>query len=297
MAAACRRVVAGRTALGAALLIGLGTGNWTVSADGAWTHGLTLLMLSLGLVAFSRERPAWAGLAMAGAIFSRPQTVVAPAVMGLWTGIRQRRFRVVAVVAATSALGVVGLLAWYVGILGEWLPRSRYVTSVATGAASVGGTGGLLGIWRWLGSVGLWLVSPTRGIFVFSPFLLLLVPSLRQAWRCAPDWVRSSAAAALVYVVVQSRGNVWHGGGNYFGYRLQLEALTLAWPLLAIGYERWVLATERRRTTFAVLAMASVVVFAIGNLMLRPNSLAGFPAGEGSAALRVPSEAPGHVAS
>lgn len=276
MAVALRRLVAGHVAFGSAVVLALGTGNWSVAADGAWTHALTLLFLSLGLLAMSSDRFAAGGLSMAAAIFTRPQTAVAPLVMGLWSGVRRRSLRPVLVVAATSALGVVGLLLWYVPLFGEWLPRSSYVTSIATGAAVGGGTSPSHAALAWLGSLGLWLVSPSRGLFLFSPFLLVLVPAVRGGWRHAPEWVRSATVAGLVYVLVQSRGNVWHGGGNYFGYRLPLEALTLTWPLLTISFDRVVRHHPRWRTTVIQLSLAAILVFAVGATFLRPDPIAQF---------------------
>lgn len=273
MAAACRLIAPPLVALSSALLLALGTGNWSVSADGAWTHGLTLMFLAAGLLAMGQRRHAVGGLAMAGAILARPQTAVAPMVMGLWSGLKARSLRPVMAVASTSLLGVAGVVAWYRPLFGEWIPRAGFVSSIATGAAPSGGKGVLAGLVDWAGSLALWLVSPSRGLLVFSPFLLLLVPHLRNAWRGAPDWVRSSAMAGLVYVVVQSRGNVWHGGGNYFGYRLPLELLTLAWPLLTLAYLRGVHESSRRRPIFLVLAAASILVFLLGELFLRPDPL------------------------
>lgn len=288
MAAALRRLVAGHVAFGSATLLALGTGNWSVAADGAWTHGLTLLFLSLGLLSVSSDRFATGGLAMAGAILARPQTAVAPLVMGVWAGVQRRSSRPVLAVAATSALGVVGLLLWYVPLFGEWLPRTGYVTSIATGAAVGGGTSVFHAALAWLGSLALWLVSPSRGVFLFSPFLLALVPAVRAGWRHSPEWVRSATVAGLVYVVVQSRGNVWHGGGNYFGYRLPLEALTLTWPLLTLSFDRVVRQHPRWRTTVMQLGLAAIIVFAAGATVLRPDPMAEFERSVGGEAVSSP---------
>lgn len=50
------------------------------------------------------------------------------------------------------------------------------------------------------------LVSPGRGLLIGAPFLLLLLPGLRRAWRAAPHWVRSAAVGIGVAGMTLFRG-------------------------------------------------------------------------------------------
>lgn len=253
-----RRLVPARTALFAGLALGLATPNWSISADAAWNHGPTLLFLGLGLLASSHDRHGWSGLSMAAAITVRPHLAVAPAVLGLAEGWRQRRLGPVIAMAATSLLGLLAVVWFYNHFFGEPTMRPDQTAAFVSGDVNLTDHG-------WVMNTLLALGSPTRGLFFYAPFLLLLLPGIPAAWRGAPTWVRASAVSGLLYLGITTRADVFHAGHGFFGYRGLLELVTLAAPLLVLVYERYVRDRPRLRVATEVTTMACVVVFAIGS--------------------------------
>jgi hypothetical protein len=107
-------------------------------------------------------------------------------------------------------------------------------------------------------------LSPSRGLLILSPFLLMLIPGLRAGWRVAPDWVRASAVGGLGYLIMQLSGNRFTGGLGYFGYRVTMEPLVLCTPLLALAFQHWTAVVKWRLQAFSVLAVASLWTFSWG---------------------------------
>ena len=258
-----RRLGSGRHALAAGLVLGLGTSNWSVSADSSWNHGPTLLFLGLGLLLSAYERWAGSGLAWAASITVRPHTAVAAAAVGLMEGWHRRSVRIVATVGLLSGLGLLAIVWFYAAIFGDPSMRPGQLESFITGDVSNTSLG-------FLGNLFWSFFHPQRGLFVFSPFLLLLLPAIPAGWRRAPTWVRAGAIASMLYLVIQIRSDVFFAGKDFFGYRAPLETLTLAAPLLFLAYREW--APERRLWNRMVqaTAAASVAVFALGVTVLDP---------------------------
>lgn len=267
MAAVCRQLVPGRYALVAALTLGLGTAHWSISANALWTHGVTFLFLTAGLLLVSRERFAWGGLAMGFSVLTRPQTALVPAVVGIWEGVRRRSVRPVVLIGLTSGLGALALVVYSHYYFGSWLPIAGYAEWKVTGLGDVGGSRGPV---RLAGQVVQLAFHPHRGFFLYSLFLLPMMPALRRGWRASPTWVRSAAVGGVVYMLVQLQANEFHGGYSQFGYRLPLEMITMATPLLVVSYHEAIRQHERWAALVKVCTAGSIVLFALGATVLDP---------------------------
>jgi hypothetical protein len=257
-----RRLERRRVAWLAAAFLALGTGMWSVGADSMYTHGVGSLFLLLAVLATSTRRYTWAGAAFALAIVSRPQLAVIPAVIGLWEGMRYRQLRPIVQIGLVSAAGVVAMSIYSHAIFGTWLPVAGYSTDkVSAVVTSDGGT--------FLENIGMSLVHPQRGLLIYTPILLILLPGIWRGWRVAPAWVRSSAVAGVVYAMVQLRANGWEGGSGFFGSRLLLETLLLASPLLLLAFREFVLPCARGfRFAVGAVLMGSVVLHGLGATIL-----------------------------
>ena len=252
-----RRLAERRLALAAALTVGLGTGLWSVAADALWTHGPAALTLALGMLALSSRRYAGTGAAFGVAILVRPQLAVVPAVTGLWHGWRERSLRPVVTVGVISALGLAAMSLYSQALFGTWLPVAGYsegrVTAVVT-------TGGAEFSERLLHA----FINPARGVFIYTPLLLILLPGVVRGYRAAPAWVRSAALAGVVYFIVQFRANTWHGGRDFFGNRLALETLVLISPLMLVTFRRVLSGTRFGRRLVTAVAVGSIGLHALG---------------------------------
>jgi alpha-1,2-mannosyltransferase len=258
------RLVSPRAAAAAAGLAAFGTATWTVSGTALWAHGIDQLFIGLALLSLSRNRFALSGLAFAMGIITRPHLAVGAAISGIWASVERRSFRPALVMGLTSSLGLAALVLYNRIVFGQTtLLVGVYAARTDTAHDSMAGARSNYGLGYLIQIAGT-LISPARGVLVLSPFLLLLIPGLRRAWGGAPSWVRSSAVAALVYMAVQLTGNGFSGGTFFYSYRLPIEALTLASPLLVLAWREWTSRTDVRRVAFAVLAVISVAQHAIG---------------------------------
>jgi hypothetical protein len=252
-----RRLADRKLAVGASLVLAFGTGVWSVSADAMWTHGITHLTLILGVLAAADGRNVRAGAAFAASVLTRPHTAVVAAVLGLWSGWRSRRLRPVIVIGVVSGLGAVALAAYSQALFGTWQPIAGYRSNAITAAAT---TGPLLFLQRAVLTLG----HPARGVLIYTPFLLVLVPFAHHGWRASPWWVRAAAVGGSLYLVVQLLVNTWTGGSGFFGSRLTIETLVLTSPLLLRTWQVSVRHDERWKGAAVGLMVVAVVTHAVG---------------------------------
>lgn len=257
LALVLRRLAVPSVAVAGALVGGVATATWTVSADGLWPHGPTQLWLALGMLGLAAGHHARSGLALAAALLTRPNAAVVAAVTGAYAAWRQRSVRPAALLGGATALGLGALVAYNTWVYGAPSISGGYPSDFTDRLAE-------MGVRTYGENVLGTLVSPGRGVLLLSPFLLLLAPGLPAAWRAAPDWVRGSALAGLVYLAVHLRMNRFSGGTNFFSYRYPIEALTLAAPLLLLAWREWTARTAGRRRWLATAVTASIGMHALG---------------------------------
>ena len=101
------------------------------------------------------------------------------------------------------------------------------------------------------------LVSPSRGLLVYQPWVVLVLPGLWKARRAnrLPGWKMFCVAAITLHLALVANWRIWWGG-HCWGSRLLTEIvpllMLLALPVLAA------LCRERRGRLFlALLAVAS----------------------------------------
>jgi hypothetical protein len=159
-------------------------------------------------------------------------------------------------VGVTSLLGLGGLLLYNWQVHGNPDPVGGYNPDHLDRVAT-------MTIPRYLENVAGTLVSPGRGILVLSPFLVILALGLRAGWRRVPGWGRTTAVAGVLYMLFHLRINRFSGGFDFITYRLPLEPLTLAAPLLLASYLAWVRAKRWRMAAFWSLAALSFAIHAV----------------------------------
>jgi hypothetical protein len=269
LALALRRVVSPRTAWVGALIAGTATTTWTVSGTALWPHGPDQLYLAAALLALASGRALGAGLAFGLAALTRPPLAVVAAVTGIWAAIVHRSIRPVIAIGVPTATALAGFLAYSHEFWGGGL-QSQY--TAAGGGGDFQGNFldvGPSAIGRFFVNVLGTLVSTERGLLFGSPFLFVLVPGLRQAWRTAPPWLRSSTVGGVLYMAVQLKANRFSGGSVFWSYRYPLEMLTLMAPLLALAWHTYTAQTARRRAWFWSLVTVSLAVQTIGAFCFR----------------------------
>jgi hypothetical protein len=234
-----------------ALVFAFGTNTWMIGSQALWQHGIAELLLVGALLALTgpcTTPRALAAGALCGLIAgARPPDVLLAAALGLyglfWSG---RRAAWVAVGAAIP-LGLV--LAYNVVVAGNVL-----------GGYGIPKHGGFFRHGLLTGVAGL-LLSPTRGLLVFSPFLLLVPAAVARGLRegNARALTLLAGVGVLAQVLFYAKGD-WRAGHSW-GPRWLTDMLPLLVWMLPPG-----LASLRGigRRVFVLACGASMAVQAVG---------------------------------
>ena len=228
-----RRRVPPRTALWSSVAFGLASSVWATASQMLWQHGAVVLTLTLALLFLTwPERPYWsaagAGFALALGLITRP-TVMVLYLAGLGCQIlipgrfRERLFRV-----ALYALGGAPVLIFDQIYGGDFYN------------ASLGGYTGLQLAYfvpsKFLLGLGGVLVSPNRGLFVFTPIALLgfyglvrgSLRSLRERDPLYPLFSLAVAAHLFAVAIYREWGGGWTFGPRYLVCILPVLGLAAA---------------------------------------------------------------------
>ena len=246
------------TAVLVAILFAFGTSAWSTASRSLWQHGPSMLLLAAALLIMVRGGGLfWVGLLLAAAYVVRPTNVVPLAAAGAWTLVARRRELPSFLLGAGI---VIALFVWSnARIYGGWLPPyyrpGFYTTNYFVGDALAGN-----------------LVSPARGLFVFSPiFLLSIAGPLIKAWSRRLTLLDLSIAATIVLHwigISVSNGNWW--GGDSYGPRFFADMvpylIVLLLPVFAWLESARGAAFAAAATCVALLGTWSIGVHALGAL-------------------------------
>ena len=275
----CRRWLATLPSVAIALAYGLGTCVWSTTSQTLWQHPANALLLSTGAYAFTREREsllaaACAGLSLGLAVAARPTSAAFFAAAAAYLLLVDRRRLSAFLLAGVPPLAA--LAAFNLIYMGS--PFRIGQTAVAPGGAGLWDTplaAGLAGL----------LVSPSRGLFVFSPFLVLAIPGAILSWRRREyAALRPFTAGTAAVLLVQGKWIAWWGGHSY-GYRIVSD---LAVMLCIFMIPAWGWMAKRRSTAVAFLALLgwSVALQGAGAFLdqqtwnARPGRVVRLPSGD-----------------
>ncbi len=228
-----------------------GTTTWVIGSQALWQHGMAELLI-VGLLLLltgpcTAPRALAAGLLCGLIAGNRPPDVVLAAALGayglFWAG---RRW---AVLLAASVLPMVPVMLYNLGVahhvLGGYGLRGKAKFFQHDLLPGLGGV----------------LFSPTRGLLIFSPFLLFLI----LAWRHLPrergerGLTLAIGAGVVLQILLYAKAD-WRSGTSW-GARYMTDLLPLVvWLLVPV------VAALRGfgRTSFRLAVGAAVVIEAIG---------------------------------
>jgi len=244
----------GRWSLPLALAFAFGTNTWMISSQALWQHagGELLVALALLLVVspVTSLRLAILGCVCVLMAANRQPDALIAAAIGCFM-IWRHGYRVMSWLAAGAAVPLALLLYFNLEFIGHL--AGGYALGVAPGGKKFFHPG-------WTGIFGL-LVSPTRGLLVFTPFLLFLPVGLRL--RLREPATRGLAIALLAAVIAQlllySQAD-WRAGTSW-GPRWLTDLLPILVWMLAPAL---LVLRPLARTLLLVTIAASVAVQAIG---------------------------------
>ncbi|HCB02922.1 MAG TPA: hypothetical protein DEQ43_01420 [Nocardioides bacterium] len=244
-------------ALAAAAAFGFTTPVWSTAANGIWPQ--TISVLGIALIAWSAAHQKWWTMGLGGVLllWARPHAALIVAILGLTLAWRERRPGIALRAGIPGLVSLVLLSLWTHWVYGTWNPTALY----GAGAFSEVNKS-LFDIENQLGT---W-ISPDRGLLVFTPVLLVLLPALVRSWRSLPAWSTTLLIAGLVYTLLQGALIGFTGGDPIYGYRYGLEFLACATPAFALAAPH--AGPVARRLLTPVLAVQFVVI-ALGAIVER----------------------------
>ncbi len=247
-----KRLLDRENALILAMAYGLGTALWPIAAQSLWQHGPSVFAWIWFLLA---------GFATGGAVLCRTVNGVGMAVLCAVITIRHRRAAVPFIVPAAILSSI--LIFYNIALFGSWKGGDTVLHSLHWELDRVQG-----GSWSTPLVVGLagQLISPSRGIFIFSPFLLFSIWGMWMIWRRSESVWRTLAftiPAPAIMLILFSKYAVWWGGNSHYGPRYQIET----YPFLIL-YLSAIMPQIRRKgwllLLFILLLLYSCIVQWIG---------------------------------
>ena len=241
-----RRFVSARWSVGLVLLYLLATSVRTVASQALWQHAGVHVAIAAALWLVLDERPAsagrafFAGLALGFGTVARQTTAIALA------GIVSRRTVIRSV--AGFGIGIIPLLVYNAFAFGNAFEQGYgtkpFDTPILTGAYGL-------------------LLSPSRGLFVYAPYLAFAAAALGLAWRASGEVaarLRALGIAWLATLLLYATYTEWWGG-RVFGARFLDDLAPVLFAALAWGIGRGLLARSLWRWLFWVTAAWSLLLF------------------------------------
>lgn len=232
---ALRRRVGTPLALAGSLCLGFATPTWAVSANGTWTHTLTQFGIAGAAYALGRRNWWLAGLFIGVGMLARPHLAIIAAVVGLGMAWSRRDVRPAIGLAVPTVASLGFLAVWNHWMFGTWsVIGSGYAGKAVAAVQGYSGASEEVPSSQVLNVLG-FFVSPARGLFVWTPLVLLLLPAVVRSWRRIDPWARWLLVAGLVYTAVQLRVQYFGGGVSFYSYRYGLELVTCAVPAFVMS--------------------------------------------------------------
>ena len=241
-----RRFVSARWSVALVLLYFLATSVRTVASQALWQHAGAHLAIAVALWLVLDERPAsprrafLAGLALGLGTVARQTTALVLA------GIVSRRTFLRSI--AGFGIGIIPLLVYNSFAFGDAFEQGYGSKPFDTPILV-----GLYGL----------LLSPSRGLFVYAPYLAFAVAALVIAWRARGEvaaQLRVLGLVALATLLLYATYTEWWGG-RVFGARFLDDLAPIVFAALAWGIGRGLLDRPIWRRLFWIGAGWSLLLF------------------------------------
>ena len=258
-----------------ALLFAFGTSAWSSASRALWQHAPAMLMLTaaLYLLSLAATRPAllpWTAAPLALGYFMRPTMGIVLALVGAYVLLHHRRqfpkWLLAAAIAAAPFLAY--NLVIYHQPLQSYFMLPLFLAPTPSNYARI--------LSAFAGTV----ISPSRGLFIFSPFLLFSIAgiwlALRRKWM-TPLTFYLAAALALHWLALSDF--VYWTAGHSYGPRLFTDMLPLFLFFLIPAF-LWLRLDEPRRPlsiVFYLCVLIGVFIHFRGAMYWAPYEWNGHP--------------------
>jgi len=265
------RFAAPATAIFGTVIFAFCTTMWSVSSRALWAHGPLALMFVIMMLLFRKARrsPAlvqFVGPALALAFVVRPTAATAIVVISVYVLIFHRRL-LLPYLAWAAPIAIVWIAYnhhLYDGVFPPYFDPARLTTGSNPTLAAVG-----------------ILISPARGLFIYSPVLLLALPGFFLSLKDADErWLHASYMAIALGIWIGVAHHYDWFGGDCYGPRFMTDIVPFLAYFSAFGLDRiWTLASWRR-TALLLVGVAGTVSFLIhaaGAISPRPYAWNAYP--------------------
>ena len=256
-----------------AFTYGFACSSWAVSSQGLWQSSMSQPLLALAFYFFVRARQnpkhiQYAGIPLAVAVACHPPAIIFAFIFFIYV-LHKYRAQVLHFMIFPTIIGAL-LLAYnyyYFGSLtGAYAVSESYTNS---DDQAIGQTNNKLFMTtsdithprlKWL--LGL-LISPGRGLLVYSPYLIFsLLGLLVVLYRGRDHLLIYISIATILTLLLYSSWFGWHGAFNY-SYRLLVDLLP-GLSLLLVPVLSWIIANRYIKVLFITLVAFSVLIQIIG---------------------------------
>ncbi len=250
-------------------IFAFGTSAWSTASRVLWQHGPALMFGAMAMyLLMKKERRYWPfclGLALAAGWVCRPPMAIFAAAVLVWSALERPRALVPIGLGMSLVMGA--FVAFNVSALGMPLPPYFQSSRLELFAPF------------WFEAMAGQMVSPSRGVLIFSPIFLAVPWSLWLAFKNKAPWWKVDVFVAgwlVAHWVVISSFHHWWGGHSY-GPRLWTET-ALGWVWLLSSLFRAASSTVSKRMVLS-LSLLSVMIHAHGALSFAPWRWNDFPVG------------------
>jgi hypothetical protein len=261
-----RRFVSRKASIIVALAYGLGTCVWAMSSQTLMQHAPTEFFVALGIYFLVRIQGGrifalWCGLAFGAAVLCRPTCAVFVIAIGVYLITVDRRSAMLFIVGGLPMAIAVGIYnSYYFGtpwsfgqtesaLLDAYFKIGSQVTSVWCTPLHVGLAGHLF--------------SPSRGLLIYSPFIIFSIWGMWKAWR-EDEYLplRPLFFGVIGIILIQSKWFDWWSGWSY-GYRHIVDTAPI-FAIFLIPVIDAALKNKLRKTAFYALLGWSICIQVVG---------------------------------
>jgi hypothetical protein len=235
------------TWLTAVAVFGLGTATWGVAAEQLWPHGPAQLAIALSIWFLIRRRTLLAGLVMAAAVLIRPPVLIIGVGVALVRSVIAKSITPFLTMGVPSLAAGAAYLVYNRILFGSWSPVAAY--------EAVGGFVANFSFAGIVGNMATAFVGPSYGVLIWSPWIAVTLFGLFRIRHLVPRWLMYTPLIAALYIALHSLLEI-ASGALFFNYRYQLEAVTVAAPLLIIAIPDFDEARRRRLLMGAAITVS-----------------------------------------
>ncbi|MBU1164555.1 glycosyltransferase family 39 protein [Patescibacteria group bacterium] len=220
---------------------------WSVASQDIWQHGPSLLLINITIyiLLIKKEKLLpWAGFFIGMAVFNRPTNFLIALPITIYFFLNHRKlFTKYLILILIPAF----LLSWYsfsyhgsIWALGQARKGIEFFrTPLLTSLAGI-------------------LISPARGLFVFSPIFLFSLLYFPKIFKKKEDTlIKYLFVSLLLTLILVAKWTMWWGGWS-FGYRLIIETIPIWMIFLVLSWEKIIVKNKYLIGFFLLLTIISV---------------------------------------